>query len=86
MVFSSIVFLCILLPVVLILHTVVPNKTFRNILLLVASLLFYSFGEPVYVFLMIISALLNYIFAILVAKNHSKGILALAVTVNVGIL
>ena len=44
MVFSSIVFLCILLPVVLILHTVVPNKTFRNILLLVASLLFYSFG------------------------------------------
>ena len=86
MVFSSIVFLCILLPVVLILHTVVPNKTFRNILLLVASLLFYSFGEPVYVFLMIISALLNYIFAILVAKNHSKGILALAVTVNIGIL
>lgn len=86
MVFSSIVFLCILLPVVLILHTVVPNKTFRNILLLVASLLFYSFGEPVYVFLMIISALLNYIFALVIAKNHSKGILALAVAVNIGIL
>ena len=57
MVFSSLVFVCVFLPVVLILHTVVRNRTLQNILLLAASLLFYTYGEPVYIFLMLISAL-----------------------------
>ena len=86
MVFSSLVFLCLFLPVVLILHTVVPNRKFQNGLLLVASLLFYAYGEPVYVFLMLISALCNYGFAWLLDKYQKKVFLVLAVVVNLGLL
>jgi len=86
MVFSSLVFLCIFLPVVLILHTVIGNLKAKNGLLLAASLLFYAYGEPVYVFLMLLSALYNYIFALIVEKNHSKLVLTLAVIVNLGML
>ena len=86
MVFSSLVFLCIFLPVVLILHTAIPNRKVKNGLLLAASLLFYTYGEPVYILLMLASALLNYCFALLLEKNRSKLIIALAVIVNLGIL
>ena len=86
MVFSSLVFVCIFLPVVLILHTVVKNRTLQNCLLLAASLLFYTYGEPVYILLMLISTLLNYLFALLLNRQRSKWILALAVAVNLGLL
>ena len=86
MVFSSLVFLCLFLPVVLILHTAIPNRKFQNGLLLVASLLFYAYGEPVYVFLMLISALFNYGFAWLLEKYQKKVFLVLAVVVNLGLL
>ena len=86
MVFSSIVFVCIFLPVVVILHAVIGNRKAKNGLLLAASLLFYAYGEPVYIFLMLISSLLNYIFAILLGKNRSKLILTLAVVVNLSLL
>ena len=86
MVFSSLVFLSIFLPVVLILHTVIPHRGIRNVLLLIASLLFYTYGEPVYIILMIVSALLNYIFALLLGRGRSKVILVLAVAVNLGLL
>ena len=59
MVFSSIVFLFTFLPVVLILYFLVP-KAAKNVILLIASLIFYAWGEPVYVFLMLLSILLNY--------------------------
>ena len=86
MVFSSLVFLCIFLPVVLILHTLVKNRAWQNALLLTVSLLFYAFGEPVYVLLMIASALANYVFALLIDRYRSKLWLVLAVVVNLGIL
>ena len=86
MVFSSLVFICIFLPVVLILHTAIPHRKVQNGLLLAASLLFYAYGEPVYVFLMLASALLNYCFALLIHHNRSKVWLVLAVIVNLGIL
>lgn len=86
MVFSSLVFLCLFLPVVLILHTVIPNRKFQNGLLLAASLLFYAYGEPVYVFLMLLSALCNYVFAWLLDKYQKKIFLVLAVVVNLGLL
>ena len=62
MVFSSAVFLFIFLPVVLFVHTVVKNTTARNIFLIAASLVFYAFGEPFYVLLMIGSVAINYLF------------------------
>ena len=86
MVFSSLVFVCLFLPVVLILHSVVRNRKVQNGLLLAASLLFYTYGEPVYILLMLISTLLNYLFALLLGKWRSKLILALAVFVNLGLL
>ena len=86
MVFSSLVFLCIVLPVVLILHTAIGSLKVKNGLLLAASLLFYAYGEPVYVFLMLFSALYNYLFALLIGKKRSKTVLVLAIIVNLGML
>ena len=60
MLFSSIRFLFIFLPVTLALYFIVPHK-FRNIIMLIASLIFYAWGEPVYIILMLLSILLNYI-------------------------
>ena len=60
MLFSSITFLFIFLPVTLALYFIVPNK-FRNIIMLIASLIFYAWGEPVYIILMLLSILLNYV-------------------------
>lgn len=84
MVFSSLVFLSIFLPAVLILHTAIPNRKLRNALLLVASLLFYAYGEPVYVLLMVLSALFNYGIARVMGKR--RWVLGLAVIVNIGLL
>lgn len=90
MVFSSLTFLCIFLPVVLILDRVFRNIHIKNALLLIASLLFYAYGEPVYVLLMISSALLNYVCALLIDKNREaklkKVFLAAGVIVNLGAL
>ena len=60
MLFSSITFLFIFLPVTLALYFIVPHK-FRNIIMLIASLIFYAWGEPVYIILMLLSILLNYV-------------------------
>ena len=86
MVFSSLVFLCIFLPVVLILHTVIRNRKVQNGLLLAASLLFYAYGEPVYILLMLASALCNYVIALLMEKRRTKLMIALAVAVNLALL
>ena len=86
MVFSSIVFLSLFFPVVIVLHTAVKNNVFRNVLLLIASLLFYAYGEPVYILILIISALINYIMALVINRWRRKGLLALTVALNLGIL
>ena len=59
MVFSSMVFIFIFLPAVMILYRILPEKL-RNGLLLTASLIFYAWGEPVYVLLMMFSIVFNY--------------------------
>ena len=59
MLFSSITFLFLFLPVTVLIYYLVPQKT-RNLVLLIASLFFYAWGEPVYVVLMILSILLNF--------------------------
>lgn len=67
MVFSSPLFLFLFLPIVLVLHFFIKVE-YRNFLLLVVSLLFYSWGEPQFVVLMIISVIMNYFYGLLVAK------------------
>ncbi len=93
MVFSSLTFLCVFLPVILILDRVLPGVRTRNVLLLIASLIFYAYGEPVCVFLMIASCLLNYVWAVLIGKCQDKGktglaklVIAISVIQNLGVL
>lgn len=59
MLFSSITFLFIFLPITLLMYYIVPDK-FRNYILLITSLFFYAWGEPIYIVLMILSILFNY--------------------------
>lgn len=87
MVFSSMVFMCIFLPVVFILHCILPGIRLKNALLLLASVLFYAYGEPVYIILLFVSTLLNYFCACLIeSSKYKKVILTLAVICNLGIL
>ena len=74
------------MPIILILHSVIKNLNIRNGLLLIASLLFYAYGEPSYIFLMLFSALLNYVFALLISNQHKKVFLVLVVVVNLSLL
>ena len=71
MVFSSTVFLFLFLPAVLLIYFLV-NRAMKNIVLLAASLFFYAWGEPRYVIIMLLSIVLNYIFALLVDTNRNK--------------
>lgn len=91
MVFSSLVFLCIFLPVVFLLYCLFPSIKVKNALLIAASLIFYAYGEPVYVFLMVGSTIVNYIFGRLLdrknmAKSYRKVIIIIAVIVNLSLL
>ncbi len=90
MVFSSTIFLCVYLPLVLLGYYICPKKG-RNLFLLIVSLVFYAWGEPKYVFLMIFSILVNYIFGRLMDKNRGrqkrlKLMLVLSVVIDIGLL
>ena len=88
MIFSSLVFLCIFLPITYILYTLLPTLRLKNGLLIAVSLVFYAYGEPVYVLLMIFSAFLNFLCARLIAANaeHKKIFLVIDLALNLGIL
>lgn len=91
MVFSSMVFLCVFLPVVFLLYYIIPGIRGRNCLLIIASLLFYAYGEPVYVILMLASTLINYTFGLWISKSEDgsitrKTLLAIDVGMNLGML
>ena len=89
MVFSSLVFLCIFLPAVFLLYSVIPSLKAKNALLIVASLVFYAYGEPVYVLLMVFSSLFNYLCARWVRAREEKPdkiALVVAVALNLGVL
>ncbi len=71
MVFSSITFLFYFLPVVLLIYYIVPNK-FKNIVLLISSFIFYAYGEPKYVLLMIVSIVSTYVFGLFIARSKER--------------
>ena len=71
MLFTSISFLYYFLPIILIIYFLVPNK-FKNIILLIFSLIFYLYGEPKYILLMLFEILIAYIGGILIEKDKSK--------------
>ena len=90
MVFSSASFIFIFLPVVFLLYSLIPGLRGKNVLLTIASLLFYAYGEPVFVLVMLASVAANYVFARMIAGNESsafqKGVLAVSVVFNLGLI
>lgn len=89
MLFSSVSFLYYFLPITLVLYFVSKDK-YKNIILLLASLFFYFYGEPKYTVLMLISAFSAYIHGILIEKFREKGysklFLVSGLVVSLGIL
>lgn len=91
MVFSSLEFLFVFLPVTLLVYFCVPHKV-RNLVLLLFSLFFYGWGEPVYIFLMIFTILIDYLGGWFVGKwrdekpRAAKAALVASILINLGML
>lgn len=89
MVFSSIPFLFRFLPIFLILYFVVPKRA-RNLVLFLGSIVFYAWGEPVYIVLMLFSTLSDYVHGLLIARYRGKKtascFLVSSIVINLGLL
>ena len=90
MVFSSIVFLYIFLPIMLIIYFIVPNK-FKNAVMIIASLIFFAWGEIRYIFIMLVLAIMDYICGKKIDKykedlNKKKVFLFIDISINILIL
>ena len=87
MVFSSIAFLFYFLPITLALYYILPKRC-RNIVLLIASLIFYAYGEPTYVLIMVLSITFSYIYGLLIDRfrKYSKIFLFLSICTSLGLL
>lgn len=85
MVFSSISFLYYFLPVFLVLYFLTPVK-YRNITLLIGSLLFYFYGEQRYFYIIILMGLINYLIGNKLSKSKSKFILTIGILINILVL
>ena len=92
MVFSSILFITRFLPLVLAIYFIVP-KRIRNLVLFLSSILFYAWGEPVYILLMCFTITVDYVFGIIIdkqisvgKKNKAKVSLVAAVAINLLLL
>ena len=94
MVFSSIIFLFVYLPAVLLLYYITPRKL-RNLLLFIVNLIFYGWGEPKLVLLMLVSTFINFISGLLISKfktkegqntKAAKTVLIISIIINIGLL
>lgn len=85
MVFASITFLYYFLPIFLIVYFCSPKK-FKNIILLLFSLLFYFYGEPKYILLMIIQVLFAYFMTLIFDKNKSKSLFIFSISFHLFLL
>ncbi|EGT3616496.1 MBOAT family protein [Clostridium perfringens] len=88
MVFSSIIFIFTFLPITLILYYISPRKL-KNIVLLLASLVFYAWGEPTYIFLMLFTTIIDFFAGLLINKNRknkNKARMILFVTIALNLL
>ena len=90
MVFSSLVFLFAFLPITLIIYYLVPDKA-KNIVILVSGLVFYAWGEPIYVLAMIASTFIDYTAGRLIARYDDRPkvrtvCLIVSLVMNLGLL
>ena len=88
MVFSSTTFLFLFLPIVIVLYyfPIIKSRNYKNMLLLIASLGFYAWGEPLFVFLMLLSILVTWLFGFAIVNTRSKIILSISIMYHVCIL
>ena len=85
MLFTSISFLYYFLPTIIILYFITPKK-YRNYILLIFSIIFYMYGEPKYVILMLVEILVAYFGALLIDKYKSKEIFLITIIIHIGLL
>ncbi len=91
MVFSSLLFMFLYLPAVMLIYYITPRK-FRNVMLLVANLIFYGWGEPVLVLLMLFSTFVDYFHGYFIGKyretnkKKAKMLVASSAIINLGLL
>ena len=85
MVFASITFLYYFLPIFLILYFIVPKK-YKNIVLLIFSFIFYFYGEPKYILLMLLEVLFAYFMTLSLEKNKSKSLLTVIISFHLILL
>lgn len=88
MVFSSLIFLFLFLPLCIFCYFLIPAKyiSTRNIILLIFSLLFYFYGEPKLIIIMLLSIFMNYIFGLLMQNKYRKMFLILCIICNLAII
>lgn len=86
--FSSLIFLCVFFPIFILSYFIFKNRAYRNFILLIFSLLFYAWGEPIYILLMLLSIGVNYFLAILLDKYDKKAKLFLVISIvfNISLL
>ena len=87
MLFSSMTFIFVFLPIVLLLY-LITKKELHNPILLTASIIFYAWGEPRYLAIMLLTIIINYLGALLIEKksNHKKQILIITILANLSFL
>ena len=85
MLFTSISFFYYFLPTIIILYFITPKK-YRNYILLIFSIIFYMYGEPKYVILMLVEILVAYFGALLIDKYKSKEIFLITIIIHIGLL
>ena len=85
MLFTSISFIYYFLPIVIVFYFIVPKKI-KNFVLFIASMLFYFYGEPKYIFLMLAEILVAYVGAILIDKYKKKSLLVISITIHISLL
>ena len=90
MVFSSLTFLYVFMPVVMSIYYLTPKK-FRNVVLLLEGMVFYAWGEPVYIIVVMASTVMDYLYGRLMNRHRAnrkamRGLIILSVVSNLGIL
>lgn len=90
MVFSTLTFLFIFMPIVLILYNLLKNRTYKNVILVIASLFFYAWGEPMCIVCLLFSAAVDYTNGLIINKYFGKWqaklALIMSLVINLGIL
>lgn len=90
MVFSSLVFLFIFLPINIIVYYQMPTRTLKNLVLIISSLIFYAWGEPVWIVLLLFSSVVDYFHGLIAEKYQrrwqAKAALVSSLVINLGLL